>query len=244
MTLDPLIVASAVGGALLGPSLHGWAVSAGEHLPLGGIAPRCRVCGQSRGWPGLRCRRCGAGGRRERVFPLVSAVVLAATSAVVGFVPVLPAFLAFAAVTLVLVVTDVDHRLIPNRILYPGGTAAAVLLAVGALLDGSGSALPRALGGGAGYFAVFFLVAVAARGGFGFGDVKLAALLGLFTAYVSPSTFLLSVFFTGFIGGVPALVLLVTRKARPTDELAYGPAMVLGSWTALACGEQFLLWYR
>ncbi len=244
MTLDPLIVASAVGGALLGPSFHGWAVSAGEHLPLGGFSPRCRVCGKSRGWPGLSCRRCKARGRRELFFPLVSAVVLAATSAVIGPLSVLPAFLLFAAVTLVLVVTDLDHRLIPNRVLYPGGAAAAVLLAVGALFDGSGSALPRALGGGAVYFAVFLLVAVAARGGFGFGDVKLAALLGLFTAYISPSTFLLSVFFTGLIGGIPALVLLVTRRARPTDELPYGPAMVFGSWTALAFGEQFLLWYR
>lgn len=234
----------AVLGALAGPSLHGWAVAAGGRLPGRGAAPRCRSCGAARPWPGFACPGCGARGRREVVFPVAAAAVLAGTGAVVGPVPTLPAFVVFAAVTLVLVVTDVDHKLIPNRVLYPGGAVAAVLLAAGAAAAGNAGALPRALLGAAGYFAAFLLVALVARGGFGFGDVKLAALLGLFTAYVSVPTLLVAVFFTGLLGGVPAIVLLATGRARRGDELPYGPAMILGAWAALAVGDAFLAWYR
>lgn len=237
----PLLLAAAVLGAAAGPTLHGWAVAAGGRLPRGS---RCRVCGGPRGWPGATCATCGTRGRRETLFPAVSALVAAGTAAVVGPVPTLPAYLVFAAVTLVLAVTDLDHKLIPNRVLYPGGGAAAALLAAGAAASGSLSALPRAVAGAAGYFAAFLVVALVARGGFGLGDVKLAALLGLFAAYESVPTLLVAVFFTGLLGGVPALVLLATRRARAGDELPYGPAMIVGAWAAIAGGDAFLAWYR
>ncbi len=145
---------------------------------------------------------------------------------------------------MVLTITDLDHKLIPNSVLYPGGTIAGVLLVLGSLLDGEPGRLPRSLAAGGLYFGVLFLVALVARGGFGFGDVKLAALLGPFVGYQDWEHFVVSIFFTGVYGGLPAIILLVFRRARMGDELPYGPAMVLGAWTALLAGAPFIGWIR
>ena len=73
--------------------------------------------------------------------------------------------------------------------------------------------------------------------------MKLAFLLGFFTMFDSLRIFLLGVFFTGFIGGLPAIVLLMMRRVGPKYAIPYGPAMVLGAWAAIAFGEPFLGWY-
>jgi leader peptidase (prepilin peptidase)/N-methyltransferase len=59
------------------------------------------------------------------------------------------------------------------------------------------------------------------------------------TAFQSQRTALLAVFFTGVIGGVPAIVLLLSRRARGGDEMPYGPPMLAGAWVALVFGEAF-----
>lgn len=151
----------------------------------------------------------------------------------------LPAYLLVAAVSIVLLITDIDHKLIPNRVLYPATAVTVALLVVGALAESRADRLLPALIGGAGYFTTLFLVYLVARGGFGFGDVKLAFLLGAVTAFQSQRTALLAVFFTGIIGGIPAIVLLVSRRAKGSDEMPYGPPMLAGAWAALVFGEAF-----
>ncbi len=226
--------------------LHHLAVRAGARLPFGRGMPACETCGTTLpvgAWVG-RCRACGAPVRRRvAVVAVLTGLVLATITAVVGADWTLPAHLVFAAVTVVLVVTDLDHKLIPNRVLYPGTALAVAMLAGGAVVEERTGDLLRGLGTGAAYFLVLLLVAIVARGGFGLGDVKLAVLLGIFTGFAGLRVFLLSVFFTGVFGGIPAVVLLVTRRRGSRDEMPYGPAMVLGAWTALAVGESFLRWY-
>jgi leader peptidase (prepilin peptidase)/N-methyltransferase len=154
----------------------------------------------------------------------------------------LAAYLVVAGASIVLFVTDIDHKLIPNRVLYPATALTGALLVVGAIIEGRTDRLVPAALGGLGYFAALFLVYLIARGGFGFGDVKLALLLGIVTAFQSQRTALLAVFFTGVIGGVPAIVLIVTRRARGSDEMPYGPPMLAGAWVALVFGEAFGRW--
>lgn len=167
------------------------------------------------------------------VLALAAGVVTADESAL------LPAYLVVAAVSIVLLITDIDHKLIPNRVLYPMTALTAILLTFGAVFEGRTDRLIPALLGALGYFGALFVVYLIARGGFGFGDVKLAVLLGGVTAFQSQRTILLAVFFTGVIGGVPAIFLLVTRRARGGDEMPYGPPMLAGAWTALVFGEAF-----
>lgn len=155
----------------------------------------------------------------------------------------LPALLAFTAATLGLALIDLDHQLIPNRVLFPVIWLTAALLALGALVDGIAQDLLRAAAGGVGYFAFLLLVAIVARGGFGMGDVKLAFLLGLMLAFASWGALLVGMIGSILLGGVASgLLLLFGRKGRKA-KFAYGPYLVLGAWVALAWGQQIADWY-
>ncbi len=198
------------------------------------------------GWLMLRgrCRDCNA--PISIRYPFVEAVtggVFAAAAAVLGPVWVLPAYWWFCGVTIALTLTDLDVKRIPNRILYPGTVVASALLGGGAALDGDFIRFGRALIGGTGYFLLLLLVALVARGGFGFGDVKLAALLGQFAAYRAWESLFVGVFAAFVIGGLLSILLLVTHRVGRKDAIPFGPSMVLGAYVGIAAGEAIAAWY-
>lgn len=191
------------------------------------------------GWflAGGRCRQCG--GRLPMRYPLVAlatATLFGLLAGRVGFNLILPSYLAFAAVTMCLVLTDLDWKRIPNAILFKGGGVAVGLLAIGSLSSGHLEAFIRALGGGIIHFGLLFGVALLAPGGMGMGDVKLVALLGIFTAYFSWTTLAVSIFGGVLIGGLIGLVLLVTGMRGRKDEVPFGPSLTLGAWLAMIWG--------
>lgn len=191
-----------------------------------------------------RCRDCGAPiSARYPIVEAGTALLFAATTAVIGLEGVLPAYLWFAGVTLTLVLTDFDVKRIPNRILYPGTVVGAALLFVGALVDGDVGSFGRGVIGAALYFGLFLILALIARGGFGFGDVKLAFLLGLFLTYRSWKVLGSGIALGIGIGGVVALVLLVAGKAGRKAKIPFGPAMVFGAYAAIAWGQELADWY-
>ena len=111
-----------------------------------------------------------------------------------------------------LVLTDLDHQRIPNRILYPGAAIRVVLLTAGAAGEGHIASIPRALLAGVIYLAVMLLLSLLTRGGFGMGDVKLA-----FLSWCLPPApdwqYLVWGTALGFlVGSVAAVILLVTRR--------------------------------
>lgn len=191
-----------------------------------------------------RCRDCGT--RISMRYPIVevaTAVLFVASVLVIGVEPVLPAYLWFAGVTLVLVLTDLDVKRIPNRILYPSTVVGAILLFGGAALDGSISSFWRAALGAAIYFLLFLILALIARGGFGFGDVKLAFFLGLFLTYQSWEVLGSGIALGIGIGGVVAILLLLGGKATRKAKIPFGPAMVFGAYAALVVGQELADWY-
>lgn len=191
-----------------------------------------------------RCRRCDA--KISPRYPMVeglTAVAFAATAWYVGAQWVLVSLLWFVGVTIALTLTDLDHQRIPNRILYPSTIVALVLLAAGAVADGHFPSFVRGVEGGVAYFALLFIVALAARGGFGMGDVKLAFLLGLFLAYASWGTLIVGVFLAFVVGGLVALLLLLTKVRGRKDPIAFGPALIAGAWLAIPLAGRLLDWY-
>lgn len=191
-----------------------------------------------------KCRDCGEPiSARYPVVEALTGLLFVVTVLIIGVAWVLPAYLWFAAVTMVLILTDLDHKRIPNRILYPGTVVGLVLLAGGALLDGGAGDLGRGAMGGVFYFSALFVLALIARGGFGFGDVKLAFMLGLFLAFRGWEHLLVGIFLAFFIGGVIALALLLTRKKGRKDAVPFGPSLVLGAWTGIAYGLEIAEWY-
>jgi leader peptidase (prepilin peptidase)/N-methyltransferase len=83
------------------------------------------------------------------------------------------------------------------------------------------------------YSGLLLLVFLIAKGeGFGFGDVKLSVLLGLFAGFHSLPALAYALFITSLIGGIPALILLLMGRRRDTP-IPYGPPLILGTWAAI-----------
>ena len=202
----------------------------------------CGACGHEIGWrdniPILsylvlrgRCRHCAA--RISPIYPLVEAGTAGlAVACVAAFGLTAEGLLAigFCAVLVTLSVIDLQHRIVPNRIVLP---AAAVTLVAHTAIEPSPAWLLGALGASG----FLFFAALVHPKGLGMGDVKLALLLGaMLGASVSVALFL------GFVLGlVPALVLF-SRHGAAARKMAVPlvPFLSLGAVVALFFGEQLL----
>ena len=224
-------------GILAGPIAHHLAVQAGADQPFAGEAAVCRRCGTRHGHLATACPFCTLGTGRVWLAAAVTGAVSGGVAWRLGTVWVLVGYLVFVFLTVVLFLTDIDHKRIPNRITYPGTPLAAMFLLGGALLDGNGAGFLRALLTALAYAGFFLLVYLAARGGFGFGDVKLAVLLGLFLGYLGWDHLLVAGFVTAAVGGLMALIAVVVGHAGAKTEIPYGPAMIVGAWVTIVGGQ-------
>jgi leader peptidase (prepilin peptidase) / N-methyltransferase len=152
----------------------------------------------------------------------------------------LPAFLFMAAAAVLLTVIDVQHRLLPNRVVLPSLGIGALLLTVVAAFTGDWPSLLRAGVGAAVLFAVFLLLALISPNSLGMGDVKLAALLGLYLGWLGWGFVVVGAAAGFVVQAVGALGLLAARRIGLRAELPFGPAMLLGAALAIAWGDLLL----
>jgi leader peptidase (prepilin peptidase)/N-methyltransferase len=145
-----------------------------------------------------------------------------------------PPFLWFAGVAVLLGVIDLQHRLLPNRIVVPSIGIGAVLLLVAAVPGQDWSTLLRAGLGAVVLFAVFLVLALISPSGLGMGDVKLAGLLGLYLGWMGWGALVVGAAAGFVVQALLALVLLAGRRIGLRGELPFGPAMLAGA--ALAIG--------
>jgi leader peptidase (prepilin peptidase)/N-methyltransferase len=176
---------------------------------------------------------------RPPVVEVATALLAALTVLRTGLSWELPAFLLLAVVGVLLAVVDLQHRLLPNRVVLPALAAGTALLLLAALADGAWDALLRAVLGAAALFAVYLVLALASPGGLGMGDVKLAALLGLYLGWLGWAAVVLGALAGFVVQAVVALGLLATRRIGLRGELPFGPAMLAGA--ALVIGGTALL---
>jgi leader peptidase (prepilin peptidase) / N-methyltransferase len=167
----------------------------------------------------------------------MAAVAVGLAALGVGWSTALPAYtwLALAAVALALV--DLAEHRLPNRVVYPTYLAGLLLLAVPALVHHDGGAYVRALVAMGGLYLVFFVLALAVPNALGFGDVKLAGLLGLYLGYLGVGTLALGFAMGVLIGSLAAVALLAGRRVGWHGDLAYGPALLAGALLAVAVGR-------
>lgn len=229
-----LVLVGAV-GFLLGLAAHDLGVQALEDdvrlRPLAGSCPRCG----SNGLLSLRCGRCGRIRARELILAVSSALAAVTFSMAVDPDWLLVPYLAFLGLSAALVVSDLEAFRIVDRLNLRGTAFIVLLLAAVSIPLGHWEALLRGLGGGVAYFAGAALMFILVRGrGFGAGDVKLAAQLGVFTAYLGWGVLGWAAMGTALIGGVVAIGLIAFGKAGRNTEMPYGPPMVMGAWTAIA----------
>jgi leader peptidase (prepilin peptidase) / N-methyltransferase len=200
-------------GVLVGPVADRIATNAPLHLSLLGRVPRSP---------------------RLPVVTVATALLGGACGAVFGFTLEAAAAALFCWILVVITRTDLEHRLIPDAVVLPGGVAVLALRTI----DEPGvewvlSALAAGL--------VLFLVVLAYPRGLGMGDVKLSALLG---AGLGASV-IVAMFVGFFVAFVPAAVLFLRhgREARKS-AIPLGPFLALGGVVALFWGDAILDWYR
>lgn len=179
---------------------------------------------------------------------LVSALAMLAFGAVAGGLltdPVrrygLPAFLVLAAAGVLLAVIDSDVHRLPDAITLPAYPVVAVLLVPASLLGAAStgwSGLLRAAGGAAVAATVYLLLCLAPGAQLGFGDVKLAGLLGLALGWLSWATLAVGMVLGFAFGAAYGLTLLVVRRAGLRSRIPFGPAMLAGALTAVLLGDR------
>jgi leader peptidase (prepilin peptidase)/N-methyltransferase len=181
-----------------------------------------------------RARCCGAAvSARYPLTELAVGVLFAATVAVYWDDPAEAAIgLVFVAVLAAITITDLEQRIIPNKILLVG---AILCLAIAVPTDPGGlpeRAIAAAAAGG-----LLFATALAYPAGMGLGDVKLAAVMGLFLGRaVAPA--ILVALLAGSVVGL-ALIARHGSKARKM-AIPFGPFLAFGSVVALLAGDEMI----
>jgi len=192
-----------------------------------------------------RCRACD-----ERIplrYPLVevgTAVLFAAAAVRFGASWQLPAFCIFFASLLAVSVIDLDLYIIPNRVVYPTLFITAPLLAVAAAAEGTWGQLRNAAIGGAVGFGLLLVIHVAMPRGMGFGDVRLAGVIGMMLGWLGLGYLFLGLFLAFLLAAVIGIVLIATRLRTRKDAVPFGPFLAMGAVLAALWGHAILRAYR
>ncbi len=144
--------------------------------------------------------------------------------------------LALVVVLVPVTISDLERRIIPNRITGPAALAA---LAIGLLTHPAG--VPGQLLGGAAGFAFLLLFAVAYRGGLGLGDVKLGGVLGLYLGSSVAVAIVVAVFSSAILGLV--VIARLGFKQGRKQLFAFGPFLALGGVVGILAGPSIVHWY-
>jgi leader peptidase (prepilin peptidase)/N-methyltransferase len=192
-----------------------------------------------------------AGWDRDRTHPARAAALTGVTVAVFAGLAfryhdswVLPAFLIVVAGLVALSVIDLEHFLLPNRIVYPLAVSTLALLVVAALGDDAWGALGRALLGGVVAMTALGVLHLVSPRSMGFGDVKLAFVLGLALGWLGWGELLLGLFCGFLAGALVGVALIVLRHRDRKDHLPFGPFLAFGTVVVLLWGDEVLRWYR
>ncbi len=143
--------------------------------------------------------------------------------------------LVFVSVLMAITLTDLERRIIPNKILLVGAVAAVAIAAV----TDPGSLPERAIAAAAAA-GLLFAAALAYPRGMGLGDVKLAATMGLFLGReVGPAIFV------ALLAGALVGLAMIARDGAAARKRAipFGPFLALGGVVGLLYGDQLVNWY-
>ena len=154
---------------------------------------------------------------------------------------VLVAYLYLASISVALAMIDLDTGRLPNAIVFPAYAVGAVLL-VGAALLGADPVRLVTAAIGAVTLGLLYLV-TSLSGAMGFGDVKLAGVIGFFLGYLGWEQLIVGGAGAFLLGGLFGVALLVSRRARPKTSVPFGPWMLGGAWLGILAGPSLAAGY-
>lgn len=256
MTLDTYYVfVAAVLGLIFGSfaTVVAHRVPRGESIVTG--RSHCPSCGTQIAWfeniPVFgylflrgKCRHCGVRiSPRYLVIELACGVLFAALVWRFGVSFETGVYAAFFWTLVVLTAIDLEHKLLPNKIVFPAFIVGWLALGATAAIEGDLSPLVGAAVGAAVFGGFLFTIAFIAPAGMGFGDVKLAFVLGTFLGFAGGIGHALTGMFLSFmLGGVLGIALLLRGRNRKT-EVPFGPFLAGGTVLAIFVAENLLDWY-
>jgi leader peptidase (prepilin peptidase) / N-methyltransferase len=188
-----------------------------------------------------RCHQCAAPiSARYPLVELSCGALWAGTAARFGPHWDLPAFLAFFAGLLALSCIDLELQLLPKKIVYPLLViVTALLILPSAVYDVWHQFLVGVLCA-VGWFLVFFLMNLASPKILGFGDVRLAPVLGLALGWLGVGYVLLGFFAANVVGAIVGLALMGSGRATRKDRVPYGVFLSAGCLIAVFLGPVLL----
>ncbi|WP_331751714.1 A24 family peptidase (plasmid) [Streptomyces sp. NBC_00723] len=195
------------------------------------------LTGTGGGWLGRA--RCAAGdtfGPRALAVAFATAVVGVLLAAATGARPELVVWLLLVPAGVLLAAVDFTAHRLPDVLTLPLAAAAIVLLGVASLLPDAGGSWTSALLGslilGGSYFVLFLL-----SKGFGFGDVKLALVLGAVLGWYGWAVVLLGTFAGYLLGALYGIVLIVTGRGSRKTRIPFGPFLLAGAFAGVLLGS-------
>lgn len=185
---------------------------------------------------GKQCRNCGSSFslRKSFIELLTGLLFVLCLYAIVPSIHLVKA-LALTCFLIVVSIIDYDHSLIYDNVLIPMAViGVAINLFIGDIK--TLNMLFAALLGGS----IFLLLAVISKGGFGGGDIKFMACIGL---WLGLKFTILAVLMSFIFGGLGAAILLLLKKKTITDKFPYGPYIAIASFITLLYGDSIVAWY-
>jgi leader peptidase (prepilin peptidase) / N-methyltransferase len=150
-------------------------------------------------------------------------------------------YAAFFWILVVLTAIDLEHKLLPNRIVYPAFVGGWIGLLLAALSVGDYGRLAGAAVGAAMFGGFFLIVAMIAPAGMGGGDVKLAFVLGSFLGYLgAPGMVLVGMFLSFLAGGVIGVIVMLVVRGTRKMQIPFGPFLAVGTVAAIFAGRDLL----
>lgn len=250
--LAALIVVCALFGLVIGSFLNVVIYRVPRHESVVTPRSRCPSCGALiKGYDNIpviswlvlrgRCRTCGAPiSPRYAAVELACGALFAGLAARFGYRADLPAFLAMFAGLLALSFIDVEHLVLPRKIVYLATAIVLVLLVAAAAATDDWSRLLTATECAAAWFALFFIINLASPRVLGFGDVRLAALLGLGLGWLGWKYVVIGFFAANVIGAVVGVFLIATKKMNHDQPIPYAVFLALGTAFAVFAGPEIV----
>ncbi|HEY5266649.1 MAG TPA: prepilin peptidase [Acidimicrobiales bacterium] len=247
-----LICVCALFGLAIGSFLNVVIYRVPRHESIVSPRSKCPTCGVAIlerdnipvvSWLILRgkCRNCHSPiAKRYPLVELTGGALFAGAAARLGYTWALPAFLVFLASLLALAFIDAEQLVLPKRIVYPTLLMVGGLLIMAAAITGQWDRLGTAALCALGWWVVFFILNFASPRLLGFGDVRLALVLGLALGWLGIRYVLLAFFAANLIGALIGIGLIVTKRISRQQQIPYGVFLALGAALAIYAGPELL----